>query len=249
MIAPDCREPCERIFCSCISRPDKYATLIDDGKYTFFSCTRIGTSILLCGKRKSKFPFQCLVGPDWPMVVAVYGLIIVINAVVLAVIAPIGWPPVLIGSVGAIALLFTYSVVVCSDPGIVFRNDFDVVEDPSNANQESTNSAITSSATATVGDSSASSRLRTVPQTIDCGACEMKRPYSARHCSYCEVCVEELDHHCPWCGKCIGAKNIKFFYAFLNILCFQIYYLIGCFIYWLLAIYSGVNIPTGPHLR
>jgi hypothetical protein len=43
-----------------------------------------------------------------------------------------------------------------------------------------------------------------IPDTIECGHCELGRPYSARHCGYCKYCVDELDHHCPWCGKCIG---------------------------------------------
>lgn len=52
----------------------------------------------------------------------VYVLIIVINTIVLSVISPLGWPPVFIGIVGAVALLICYSLAACSDNGMIFKN-------------------------------------------------------------------------------------------------------------------------------
>jgi hypothetical protein len=241
----------------------KERDLINNGK---FSCApvRVGSSILLCGKKRSFFPFHCLVGPDWPVVILVYLLIISINVVVLAVVSPLGWPPVLIGSVGALALLYAYSAVSCSDPGIIFKNDCnrisdynnDDIEDPlyeraqltttlSNQNNEM-NSPTVIAPVNTSSPPFSSSNPPTIQQTMDCGSCEFKRPHSSRHCQYCEVCIDELDHHCPWCGKCIGKKNLKFFYLFINLLCVQVYYLIGVFIYYLLAVAQPSKIPRGP---
>jgi hypothetical protein len=96
---------------------------------------RIGDFILFYGRRKSQFPYQCLVGPDWPFIVVVLFLIIVINAVILGVISPLGWPPVLIGIIGALILLGSYSMVAFSDPGIVYRNDYQRHSSTESANQ------------------------------------------------------------------------------------------------------------------
>jgi len=51
---------------------------------------------------------------------------------------------------------------------------------------------------------------------------------SAYHCYDCGVCVHNLDHHCPWTGKCIGRDNIKYFHAFLTMLCCQVVFVIVC---------------------
>jgi hypothetical protein len=51
---------------------------------------------------------------------------------------------------------------------------------------------------------------------------------SAYHCYDCGVCVHNLDHHCPWTGKCIGRDNIKYFHAFLSMLCCQVVFIIVC---------------------
>lgn len=45
-------------------------------------------------------------------------------------------------------------------------------------------------------------------------------------------------------GKCIAEKNIKAFYAFTSLLCFQTYYLMAVFIYYI--IYLAANTPVGP---
>jgi hypothetical protein len=37
----------------------------------------IGNHTLLCGKKSSRFPFHCMVGPDWPCMTLSYLLILV----------------------------------------------------------------------------------------------------------------------------------------------------------------------------
>jgi len=138
-----------------------------------------------------------MVGPDWPIVALVYILIVVIDIVVLSVIAPLGWPPVLIGTLGAICLLISYSMVACSDPGIVYLNDHQSeVTDTDLEESKKTSLQV---------ESNRNGRLmQRIPDTVECGHCQFKRPYSARHCHYCKVCIDDLDHHCPWYYKFIS---------------------------------------------
>ena len=147
-----CREPIESAVCYCngcnnnnlsvaaaLKRDDDSTAasrknLVDDLKSVKLcaSPVRIGGSLLLCGRRRSQFPFQCLLGPDWPMVLLVYVLIIGINAIVLGVVSTgLGWPVLLIGLTGTAFLLYFYSAVACSDPGIIFKekgNSNDLIE-------------------------------------------------------------------------------------------------------------------------
>jgi len=55
---------------------------------------------------------------DWLTVVYVYIAIIVVNAVVLGIVSPLGWPVTVIGGTGTLLLLYAYSVVALSDPGL-----------------------------------------------------------------------------------------------------------------------------------
>jgi hypothetical protein len=235
MIPSSLRRQLDNVFCGCVEEDNG---MVDDNKYT--CCRRVGSSILLCGKKKSYFPFQCFVGPDWSAVVLVFVLIIGINAVVLYVVSPIGWPPILLGGVGGCILLFSFAFTVCSDPGIVFKNDFSLgnlgglhqdVEDPTHSMLQT---------------GSGHHRAVSPTHTMECGHCQFRRPTTARHCVHCGVCVDDLDHHCPWSGKCIGKKNLRGFYIFLYALCFQFYYLVGVFIYWILFAVSSNPVPTGP---
>ncbi len=121
MLPTSIQDSFNRIFCSCVRRPGD--TLIDDHEFVTRP-VKVGDHILLYGRRRSQFPFHCLVGPDWPFVALVLSLIFIVNVVILYVISPLGWPPVLIGAIGALLLLGSYSSVAFSDPGIVFRNDY-----------------------------------------------------------------------------------------------------------------------------
>lgn len=252
---------------------------------------KVGEQWLLCGKKKSRFPFHCMVGPDWPMVVLVYTLIISINSVVLGLASScLGWPVLLVGLAGCCILLTAYTTVACTDPGIVYK-DLDEHEEEQlqllqlrqqeeeqrkqqqlqlqqqqtgqegdggaatdlallPINQGITPSSSSSDINAPILKKPASSKQRVemvngVPckTTIECGQCNLQRPYSARHCVYCGVCVEDLDHHCPWCGKCIGESNMFAFSAFVGMLCFQGYLLAGIFIYWIVTCF----VVAGPH--
>jgi len=280
MIDYSLRNGLENVICSNLNRPQPQ--LFDDGKHVK-KCTAIGKgdghSILLCGKRQSYFPFHCIVGPDWPVVVMVYCLILAANLIVLPIVAPLGLPVVIIGVTGFLSLLYCYSAVACSDPGIVYEEALVVtnqstdistvgitglspsnnsnnninnsgaeqqeqgeegeegkIEDrardieslmrkEANTNEEAStedalvvqgtvintnNSTNSSSSTGTgTGEESKTavkgggvhsqqrSRQLAYSDRIECGQCELQRPYTARHCHYCGVCIDELDHHCP----------------------------------------------------
>jgi hypothetical protein len=276
---------------------------------------------------------------DWPVVVIVYVLVIVIDAIVLPIISPLGWPVLLIGLFGFAVTLISYSAVACSDPGIIYdtetrnvnsdspRNSHDLESGPLVQNQEmqtqellgsgaphsavyavtpsvafnartesgeslrvlkndepadrnnqsSSVPATTNEASSTVNHSvvSASSPQLQIPLQVNgvstsnvmqCGQCEIIRPKTARHCNYCGVCVDHLDHHCPCkytiglvsctsvyhifvcesigCGKCIGKKNIKAFHVFVSAVCFQMYFLGGALIYYIVSVFA--KWPHGP---
>ena len=192
MLVEQIREPLNTIFCGCAIIDND--PLKDDGSFVCYP-RNIGGSFLLYGKKRSHFPYQCFVGPDWPIVVIVYILVIVIDVIVLYIISPLGWPPVLIGGLGAILLLWKYSSVACSDPGIIYRNDLGGYQaqsllsiDPENQNATALNELNAVSNTV----------HQHQPNSMECGQCQITRPTSARHCIYCKTCIEDLDHHCPW---------------------------------------------------
>jgi hypothetical protein len=128
-VDPDGRKLMEKIMCGSIHEVPKGYELKNFNDVAQRP-TRVGRgdaggSILICGQRKSYFPFQCFVGPDWPMLVCVYGTILTANLTLLPIIAYLGWPVIVIGTLGFVGLLYFYSAVACSDPGIIFDEDLD----------------------------------------------------------------------------------------------------------------------------
>jgi hypothetical protein len=331
MIAENSKECLKAAFCCCVKPSRSGHELFDDDRFVT-TPEYVGAHILLWGKKNSRFPYQCFLGPDWPVVLLTYALIIGVNVIVLSVVSPIGWPFVVVGAFTCLILLYFYSATVGTDSGIIFKQyepvatsvpacassnsgvsidmstlgvgadekaaehspvmglaaDGDVESGSRESRGESDDMcdstkqlitsdhskealssacpppAATSSSAAvhpaggfTVYDGQGSGSavgaprqrlppitiepyIPAVPTTIECGQCELQRPYSARHCTYCKACIDNLDHHCPWCGKCIGEKNINQFYCFVGWLQFQMYYLFALFIYFLVssAVYS-----------
>jgi len=328
---PEHQKDClKATFCCCVKPSRAGHELFDDDRFVT-SPEFVGTHILFWGKKNSRFPYQCFVGPDWPVVMMTYGLIIGVNVIVLSIIAPVGWPLVLIGVCTCLILLYFYSATVASDSGIIFKqyvpasssgdeplssSEMPAISFESTASNEdgaghsqtsgdiesgqgetklrgesddacdstrqliesdrvSVEQTLMASAAASFNGSAGSSsspsgsatvhpsngfveyndqgapapptltnrmpmmtvepHIPAVPATIECGQCDLQRPYSARHCTYCKACIDNLDHHCPWCGKCIGEKNIKQFYCFVGWLQFQMYYLFGVFIYFIVT--------------
>jgi hypothetical protein len=219
MLELSIRDPLEKFLCPHI---EKSSASIKYSERFVKSPIRVGkengNSILLCGNRKSYFPFQCFVGPDWPMLVYVYGLILTTNLVVLPFISQLGIAVTIIGIVGFLSLLFFYSAVSCSDPGIIY-DESRISSSDSQPDEErvaiilqadlenqlpsepelkniSTNEEIKVSENETPTNTSIPNTSNTT-ETILCGQCEIQRPYTSRHCSYCGVCIDKLDHHCP----------------------------------------------------
>jgi hypothetical protein len=102
----------------------KYTNLIDDGRSIglWERPIRVGQSILLCGRRNDKWPRQWMVGPDWPCTVIVYVLVVLAHGIVLPLAAPcLGWPVLGLGLFGFFFLMYIYSAVACTNPGMVLQ--------------------------------------------------------------------------------------------------------------------------------
>lgn len=159
---------------------------------------RIGRTVVWCwGKNPYQkiAPLTFFTGPDWPCMLFTYGLVCTPTFFFIKdVCASLGLWALIIGSTSSAAVILSFTLAACSDPGIIPPRDPDL-EAP---------------------------EYEHVPGTTRmslCTHCNVLRPPGAIHCHDCKVCVLELDHHCPWTGKCIGKRNLKFFYAFLCSLC------------------------------
>ena len=95
---------------------------------SYVSCChprRVGRKhIILCGNVDSSWPMKWMVGPDFPAVLLVFVLILVISlpSITLSGIV-IGWYVAVPMVALLITLLIAYSATACSDPGIVYGNN------------------------------------------------------------------------------------------------------------------------------
>jgi hypothetical protein len=107
--------------CSCIQKyQTKEEERLDDDVFVY-TPHYIGNHILLCGKKSSQFPYQLMIGPDWPCMVLTYVLILTPTFFFLWDVGNVlGWWIYLVGgSTGFMTLLY-FSLTACTDPGIVF---------------------------------------------------------------------------------------------------------------------------------
>lgn len=74
----------------------------------------VGENILICGRKRSYFPFQCFVGPDWPCMCWTYGLILGLSALWLYYVAvPQHIAVAVVGCVTGGCTVGFYSVAAC----------------------------------------------------------------------------------------------------------------------------------------
>jgi hypothetical protein len=153
------------------------------------------------------------------------------------------WGPILVAASFLLLMIAVcaFSAAACSDPGIIFppeseseeciEQEIDVETGESTAATLNGGSAVgtphRNSGSSLVGRRR--SQNTETAGTVECGICEIQRPYNASHCYECGVCVEDLDHHCPWTGKCIGKKNLQQFHFFLWSLATLILFVV-CFV-------------------
>lgn len=99
---------------------------LDDETFVYYP-HRVGANVLICGKKNSKFPMQCFVGPEWPCMFVTTTLVIVpVYYFIKNVAFNWGiWVSVVVIILAACTLTF-YIFTACSDPGIVF---FDKIEE------------------------------------------------------------------------------------------------------------------------
>jgi palmitoyltransferase ZDHHC9/14/18 len=175
----------------------------------FRCCAPVGNAWIICGRPRSKFPFQCLVGPDWVCMIFTYGLISILSLLIIVRVAyPMHIVVAILPSLSYASTICCYSMCACSDPGYVFRemgyNDIESAPEAPNGTSQ------------------------------QCSQCKVWRPQRASHCYECANCVEELDHHCPWTGKCIGKRTLWWFYAFLASLGGHLFVVAVIFAIWLM---------------
>lgn len=180
-----------------------------------FVCKRIdGNHRLVYGKpRGRKFPFHCLLGPDWCCSFVTITLILIPSFFALCFAAPfLGLLAELTGLVSFVACLGSFMVTAFSDPGILKKQAIEALDRDFEENP-----------------------TRVTRKGLFCNRCNIYRPYTAVHCYDCDACIEEYDHHCPWTGHCIGKGNLQWFYSFLLTLVLHFVYVVIVLNLWLLG--------------
>lgn len=79
---------------------------------------------LLCGKRSWSYPAKLQVGPDWPVVMLVYSLMVCVYVPVLYLIYTyVRIEVFIVGVILSAAVLLSYTSVACADPGILWSDE------------------------------------------------------------------------------------------------------------------------------
>ena len=123
MIPSNIREEFERHLCCCVPPNTELSSEITDNGTYYWSPIRIGRYILLYGRKNTTWPFQCMVGPDWPAAILVYALIFTINILALYFLRVLGTVVLSIGGIIAGILLISYTTVAFSQPGIIYTQE------------------------------------------------------------------------------------------------------------------------------
>lgn len=85
---------------------------------------------ILCGKRAWEFPYKLQVGPDWPVVVIVYCLILGITVPCMYLqYTYINEFVFVVGLMLACTLVYAYSATACSDPGIIHVDQWQSIDE------------------------------------------------------------------------------------------------------------------------
>lgn len=117
-----------------------------------------------------RFPYSCVVGPDYLCLSFTFLLIIIPSVLILIYVAPkVHWATVIPGAITFFFLLVYLSSAAFSDPGILPKRSKHVKQ-----SNHDDNVAV-------------------------CPYCNVPRPQGCIHCLDCDACILELDHHCPVC--------------------------------------------------
>ena len=162
--------------CCCVQSFPETEDLRDD--VTCYCYPRwLKSSILLYGKKRSFFPFHCIIGPHWPIVLSTYFQIIGFTILFIFLVSEYMSPEITIVTIISMSLLLVaYTVTACSDPGIVYKTSENEVPEQRDA----------SPVEIEYGNAMEMQLL------MECSQCNLMRPQTARHCHFCNVCVNKV---------------------------------------------------------
>ena len=118
------------------------------------------------------------------------------------------WLPLL----GATAALASFIVCKFSDPGVVHSDNAQALTEVRRSALPPACSLLRPAADCCCQMYGLSSH-GTAGRCSQCGVAP--RPARTHHCRTCGACVFRFDHHCYWMGVCIGARNLRWFLAFV----------------------------------
>lgn len=163
--------------CCCVKAAADAGEELDEDSTYYCTPHWVKNSILLCGKKKSMFPFQCFIGPHWLISVSTYGQIIFFSLLFIFLITenlPTGF------TIAAVLLMLSVILSMAhtasSDPGIIYKT----------TSNEILSQPAVSAAQTEEGNAMGASVL------MECSHCQLMRPSTARHCHMCGVCVNKV---------------------------------------------------------